>query len=461
MKKILIFITILISGIAISACDVSDNPDNLNDSVSYLDYQPIETDGLILEEQERSFMFFWETSNKTVGSPGYGMSRDRFPGASGIASTASVGYMLATLPIAVNNEWITYEEAFEYASLTMDTLINMENHSGFFFHFISMETAKRAWDSEVSVIDTALLIAGVLIAGQFFQEEVFEKASQIYHRVDWNWYINPATNRFYMEYLPENGYHTGAWNGFAEQLIMYVLGAGSPTYPTGTAPYSVMKFDMIGRNAPYISEVDPSRNVEPFYYAPGGELFIHQYSHAFIDFRNILDADGFDWYENARRAHQAQYSFALDYQDRYRSVNQDSFGVSASDGPNGYYAYGTPPYGHTGRLRFDGTVAPYAAMASLIHLEQETIDTAYFFKTMPELWSGYGFRASFNLGTHTGYFDSRIDGKEPYFSPDVIGIDKGITVLMIENYRSALIWKIFMDIPYIQNGLEILGFEEK
>ncbi len=418
-------------------------------------------DGLILEEQYRSFMFFWETSNRNKDSRGYGMSRDRFPNANGIASIASVGFALAGLPIGIVNDWITYEEGFEHASLTMDTLLNMEHYHGFYHHFISMETTERVWNSEVSVIDTALLMVGVLSAGQYFGGEVKEKAQTLYERVDWNWYINPQTNRYYMSYYPEDGYHTGRWYGFAEQLIMYVLGAGSPTYPTGAAPYNVMKYDMLGKNAPYISEIDASRNVDSYYYAPGGELFIHQYSHAFIDFRDMLDPDGLDWYENARRAHQAQYSFALDNQARYRSLSPTSFGVSASDGPNGYFAYGTPPYSHTGPSRFDGTVAPYAAMASIIHLEQETINTAYYFKTLPNLWGSYGFRASFNLGTHTGYTDTRIEDKTPYYSPDVIGIDKGITMLMIENYRSQLIWNIFMDIPYIQNGLEVLGFQDK
>lgn len=461
MKKLLMGLLMIIGLTMLNACEGEQTPGGSSHSPSYLTYEPRTIDGLILEEQQRSFMFFWETSNRTPGSAGFGMSRDRFPGASGIASIASVGFALAGLPIAVHNEWIGYEEALEYASLTLDTLLAMDTHAGFFFHFLHMESAQRAWNSEVSVIDTALLVAGALVAGQFFGDEVFAKASQIYRRVDWNWYINPATNRFYMEYRPENGFHTGAWNGFAEQLILYVLGAGSPTFPTGSAPYNVMKFDMIGRREPYVSDIDAARNVEPFYYTHGGELFTHQYSHAFLDFRDIVDPDGLDWFENARRAHQAQVSFALDYQNRYRTVHQSSFGVSASDGPNGYFAYGTPPYGHTGRLRFDGTVAPYAALASIVHLEQESIDAAYYFKTHPQLWSGYGFRAAFNLGTHTGYTDPRIDGQEPYFSPDVIGIDKGITLLMIENYRSSLIWDIFMAIPYIQEGLDTLGFEGK
>ena len=453
MKKItLLFMVILLTFTLISCQSTQEN----NYDVTLKDI-----DGLILEEQYRSFMFFWETSNRNKDSRGYGMSRDRFPNANGIASIASVGFALAGLPIGIVNDWITYEEGFEHASLTMDTLLNMEHYHGFYHHFISMETTERVWNSEVSVIDTALLMVGVLSAGQYFGGEVKEKAQTLYERVDWNWYINPQTNRYYMSYYPEDGYHTGRWYGFAEQLIMYVLGAGSPTYPTGAAPYNVMKYDMLGKNAPYISEIDASRNVDSYYYAPGGELFIHQYSHAFIDFRDMLDPDGLDWYENARRAHQAQYSFALDNQARYRSLSPTSFGVSASDGPNGYFAYGTPPYSHTGPSRFDGTVAPYAAMASIIHLEQETINTAYYFKTLPNLWGSYGFRASFNLGTHTGYTDTRIEDKTPYYSPDVIGIDKGITMLMIENYRSQLIWNIFMDIPYIQNGLEVLGFQDK
>lgn len=453
MKKIIYLLLFVSLSIVLISCKENE------EQPTYTTYDPIDTDGLILEEEYRSFLFFWETSNRDVDSPGYGMSRDRFPNAEGVASVASVGYALAGLPIGVSNEWITYEEGYEHASLTMDTLLSMQHYHGFFHHFVSMETTGRVWNSEVSVIDTALLMVGVLVSGQYFGGEVQEKSLELYERVDWNWYINPQTNRYYMSYLPENGYHTGAWTGFAEQLIMYVLGAGSPTYPTGSASYNVMKYDMLGHKAPYISEIDASRNVDPYYYAPGGELFIHQYSHAFIDFRNILDPDGLDWYENARLATQAQYSFALDYQNKYKSVSSTSFGVSASDGPNGYYAYGTPPYKDT-QLRFDGTVAPYAAMASIIHLEQETINTAYYFKTLPLLWGSYGFRASFNLGTQLGYSDSRIDGKEPYYSPDVIGIDKGITMIMIENYRSSLIWDLFMDVEAIQNGLDVLGFYE-
>jgi hypothetical protein len=456
MKKISLILLTVIFILTLISCEIEDTtkPD-------YLVYEPKDIDGLILEEQYRSFMFFWETSNKTVGSKGYGMSRDRFPNANGIASIASVGYALAGLPIGVNNDWITYEEGLTHASLTMDTLLNMKHYHGFYHHFVDMNTTERVWKSEVSVIDTGLLIVGVLIAGQFFGGEVYEKAMALYDRIDWNWYINPQTNRYYMSYMPEDGYHTGSWNGFAEQLILYVLGAGSKTFPTGTASYNVMKFDMVGRRAPYISTIDPTRNVDPFFHTHGGELFIHQYSHAVLKFKDLLDPDGLDWYENARRAHQAQYSFALDYQNQYKSVHASSFGVSASDGPNGYFAYGTPPYGHTGRLRFDGTVAPYAAMASIIYLEQEAIDTAYFFKSMPLLWSSYGFRASFNLGTQLGFVDDRITSKTPYFSPDVIGIDKGITMLMIENYMSELIWDLFMDVEVVSNGLDILGFTSR
>jgi hypothetical protein len=456
MKKIAIFIFIMFSVLTLASCER-----NTDDKTDYLNYQPKEIDGLLLEEQYRSFMFFWETSNRNEQSPGYGMARDRFPNANGVASIAAVGYALAGLPIGINNQWITYEEGLNHALLTMDTLENMTHYHGFYHHFIDMNTTERVWNSEVSVIDTALLIVGALIAGQFFGGEAYDKAVALYERIDWNWYINPLTNRFYMSYMPEDGFHTGAWVGFAEQLMMYVLGAGSNTFPTGTAPYSVMKFDMIGKRAPYLSDIDSSRNVESYFYAPGGELFIHQYSHALIKFKDLLDPDGLDWYENARKAHQAQYSFALDYQNMYKTVHQNSFGVSASDGPNGYFAYGTPPYSHTGRLRFDGTVAPYAAMASIIYLEQETINAAYYFKSLPLLWSSYGFRASFNLGTQIGFTDQTLLNKTPYYSPDVIGIDKGITMLMIENYKSEMIWDIFMDLEMVQRGLDILGFTEK
>jgi hypothetical protein len=455
LKKITLLFVVLILSILMFSCDNDQKDPNLEG-----DYTKInrEIDGLLLEEQYRSFKLFWETSNSDSSSRGFGMARDRYPGASGVASIAAVGYALSAIPIGVENGWITYDEGYERALGTMDTLLGMTRYSGFYFHFVSMHTTERVWDSEISVIDTALLVAGALFAGQYFGGEINHKAKEIYDGVDWSFYINPISNRFFMSYDPDTNRHSGAWDGFAEQLIMYVLAAGSNTYPQGNTSYRVLKTDMQMRFGPYISQNNSELNVDPFYFTFGGELFTHQFSHAYVDFRNILDRDGLDFHENARRATLAAYHFAIDVSSKYRSLHASSWGLSAGDGPNGYRAYGQPPANH---FRNDGTVTPYAAIASVIHLEEASLRALYHYKTFQALWGPYGFRASYNLGLHEGYFDSELEGKVPYFSPDVIGIDKGITMLMIENYRSDFIWQVFMDIPEIQRGLNILGFEEK
>ncbi len=436
----------------IVACDNDDQTDDKN-------YTKINRniDGLLLEEQYRSFLFFWETSNSDPDSPGYGMARDRYPGAEGVASVASVGYALAAIPIGVENGWITEEEGRERALGTLETLLEMDRYEGFYVHFVSMRTTERVWDSEVSVIDTALLVTGALFAGEYFGGVIEEKANEIYDGINWPWYINQVTKRYFMGYDPDTRVHFGAWDGFAEQLMLYVLGAGSSEYPTGDASYKVFKNDARNRFGAYFSEQDPARNVDPYYFTFGGQLFTHQYSHAYIDFRQIEDGDGTNWHENAALATLASYNFALDVSNQYRSLHGSSWGLSAGDGPNGYKAYGSPPANH---YENDGTVTPYAALASVIHLEDEAIRAAYHYKTFPNLWGEYGFKASYNLGLMSGYEDPALVGKVPYYSPDVIGIDKGITMLMIENYRSDFIWDVFMNIEAIERGLDVLGFEE-
>lgn len=452
MKRIGMTLIMIFLAVLIGSCDQNGTKDDPSDYTK----TNRDIDGLLLEEQYRSFRFFWETSNSDPDSPGYGMSRDRYPGADGVASVASVGYALAAIPIGVENGWITEEEGRERALGTLETLLDMDRYQGFYIHFVSMRTTERVWNSEVSIIDTALLVTGALFAGEYFGGEIEDKANAIYEDINWPWYINQVTKRYFMGYDPDTRQHFGAWDGYAEQLMLYVLGAGSSTYPTRDTAYNMFKSDVQKRFGAYLSQDHPELNVDPFYYTFGGQLFTHQYSHAYIDFRNIEDSDGTNWHDNAYLATLASYHYAIDVSSRYRTLGSNSWGLSAGDGPNGYKAYGSPPAAH---YENDGTVTPYAALASVIHLEDEAIRAAYHYKTFPDLWGEYGFKASYNLGMMPGYEDSALVGKIPYYSPDVIGIDKGITMLMIENYRSDFIWEVFMNIEAIQNGLDVLGFE--
>ena len=176
-----------------------------------------------------SFDFFWEQANTDVNSPGYGLIRDRYP-VGRIASTASVGFGLTAYLVGIEKGYITTEQGAERTSKTLDTLLGMDREEGFYYHFVDMKTGKRAWESEVSSIDTAILMMGVLSVGEYFGGEIQTKAKQIYDEVNWPWFIDPARNMFYMAYRPGKGFE-GYWDFYAEQLMLYVLAAGSDTHP--------------------------------------------------------------------------------------------------------------------------------------------------------------------------------------------------------------------------------------
>ncbi len=400
---------------------------------------------VVLDELELGFNFFWETANDQLQSPGYGLIPDRFNTVTGIAgsvaSTASVGYGLTAIPIGIENDWITRTEGEERAYYTLVTLSQMDRTHGFWFHFISMESGERVWNSEVSIIDTALLINGVLTVGRYFGGRTEKLAYELYEAIEWNWYFDFMQNKFYMGYKPETGFE-GYWNGYAEQLMIFVLAAGSPDYEVGKGAYQLMKLSS--------TKVGSTSDYSSFYPTYTGSLFTHQYSHAWIDFASYNDEQGYNWFDNSVNAVDAAIAYAKTQTAQYIGINENSWGMSAADGPNGYVGnYGSGP--SAGSAHFvDGTVPAYGALGSIVFRSEEAIAAAENYRTYERFWSIYGFKDSYNLSTSTnGWFDS-----------DIIGIDKGISVLMIENYLSKMIWKIYMEVPYVQDGLENLDFVE-
>jgi hypothetical protein len=413
---------------------------------------------LLYEEQRKSFLFFWETSNSTVGSNGYGLSRDRYPGNLVISSIASVGFHLASIPVGVENGWITYQEGYDRVKGTLETLLKLDRVNGFYYHFVNMQTGAREWNSEVSIIDTGLMLSGAIVAGEYFQGEIMTYVNQIYDDINWGWYVNPANQMFYMGYVPETGFG-GAWDHAAEQLMLYVLAAGSKTYPTGNYLYNRIKQVVkTSYRTTYESPSNPHHYVNTFFYTYDGSLFQHQYSHAFVDFRNIVDQDGTNWFENAQRATLANYYYTIDFSNRYKTYSENSWGISASDGPGEYKAYGAQPAKSNSH---NGTIALYAAVASINYLENESLRAVKHYSEISQLQGLYGFKDAYNLGPVESSYNPSIASKTPWYASDYIGIDKGITVLMIENYRSNLIWDYFMQNENVQNGLEILGFESQ
>ncbi|BAM00289.1 MULTISPECIES: glucoamylase family protein [Caldilinea] len=388
---------------------------------------------VIAYEMKGAFDFFWEQANTDPNSPGYGLVRDRYPGAPGISSIASVGFALTAYPIGVEKGYISHAEGRERASRTLDTLLRLERVEGFFYHFLDMQSGARAWNSEVSTIDTAILMMGVLTAGEYFGGEVQAKAEQLYRDVNWPWFVDESRKMFYMAYRPEKGFE-GYWDFYAEQLMLYVLAAGSPTHPTDDSPYYSFRRHL-GRYG----------DGEPFIHSWFGSLFTHQYSHAWIDFRGYVDREGVDWWENSVRASKAHYDFAVDMQERYQTLGPRSWGLSAADGPDGYSGlYGAPPSGYDNRAhRVDDTVPPYAAIGSILFLPKEAIDAMLYYYSIEELKGRYGFVSAYNLSRN-------------WFSRDVIGIDKGIALLMLANYENDQVYRISMNNAHLLAGLDRL-----
>lgn len=444
IKKILSLSFLIIIGFVIVGCKKEEELPPVN-TKEYRTNVLTNVSSVITKELELGFKFFWETANQDLNSPGYGLIPDRYntftnrPGS--VASIASVGFGLTALPIGIEADWISRAEGEERAFYTLNTMANLQRTHGFWYHFIDMNSGIRAWNSEVSIIDSAIFINGAITVGHYFGGRVQKLAYQLYEEIEWNWYYNLEVNKFYMGYSPENGFE-GYWDGYAEQLMIFVLAAGSPTFPVGNSAYELMKLSSKKQSS--------TDDYSSFYATYTGSLFTHQFSHAWIDFSRYIDESGINWFENSINATKAAIAYAKTLTPKYPGINENSWGMSACDGPNGYRGnYGNAP--SAGNAHFvDGTIPAYGALGSIVFVPESAIKAAENYYSYPRFWSKFGFKDSYNLSYSTN----------GWFANDIIGIDKGISTLMIENYLSGMIYQIFMEIEYIQNGLKNLNFVE-
>jgi hypothetical protein len=442
-----IFSALLIFSILLTGCAAPSMPtqDPVAPTISPTETIPAPTAAPLIAletvmdyEMRGAFDFFWEQANVNVTEAGYGLVRDRFPGSEGIASIASVGFALSAYPIGVEKGYIAREQGLERVEGTLETLFKMDRTEGFFYHFVDMSTGKRAWNSEVSSIDTAILMMGVLTAGEYFGGEIQTKANQLYGDVNWPWFVDESRDMFYMAYRPEKGFE-GHWDFYAEQLMLYILAAGSPTHPTDDSLYYGFKRHYAGYGGG-----------EPFIHSWFGSIFTYQFSHAWIDFREYKDREGVNWFENSVKAVQAQYRYAAAKQDKYETLSPLAWGLSACDGPGGYNGlYGAPPSGFDNNShKVDDTVPPYAAIASMLFLPEGSAQAMLNYYSIEPLKGRYGFYDAYNLSRN--WYDS-----------DVIGIDKGISLLMLANYENSAVYDITMKNQYLLEGLERLQITRK
>ncbi len=394
---------------------------------------------LLEKELKKSYNFFVKEVNLNENSKGYGLIRDKTIIDKEVASIASVGYGLAALIIGVEHKWINYEKANKRANKTLDTFINnVEGQNGFYYHFINIENGKREWNSEISIIDTAIFICGAITAGEYFGGEVKEKAEILYKKINWEWYRNKDTNYFYMGYTPERGFW-GHWDMYAEQLMLYVLGVSSPTFPISKDMY----YEFKRKKTDY-------KDIKDIIYTYCGTLFTYQYSHAWIDFRNLKDKDGVNWFENSVKATKANREYCIDNKEKFKTYGENSWGLTACLSPKGYIACGAKPCDINLNTENDGTISPCGAIGSIVFTPKESINAMeYYYNNFTKLWGKYGFKDGYNL-----------DANKPWFAKEYIGIDKGIEIIMIENYINGTIWKYFMKNIYVKEALKLLDFSE-
>ena len=371
----------------------------------------------------QTFDYFWQEAN-----PENGLIRDRSTPDSP-ASIAAVGFGLAAIPVGVERGWITADEGTERALTTLNTFLDggVQGEHGFFYHFVNMNTGERVWDSELSSIDSALLAAGALVAGQYFGGEVQTAANELYERMDWDWMRNGG-EFVSMGWSPDDGFLDAAWDHFDESQILYALAIGSPTHPIPSSVWA-------GWNRP-INVSDES------IYLSGDPLFVYQYPLAFLNLRGQEDAFANYW-NNTTRACERHRDYIADNTGDYATYGHGAWGLSASDGPNGYRAYGAAPVNN------DGTLAPYAAAACLPFTPDDALTS------MRALLAAYGDRAWREYG-----FVSAVNEAENWYSRDHIGIDQGDILLMLANAQDELVWDAFMSHPAIQSALDAMGFVE-
>ncbi len=417
-------------------------------------------DDAILEYlQHAAFNYFLENINSATGL----VADTSRPGAP--VSIAVVGFALSCFPVAVERGWIDRLRAVQLTITALRFFWNSDQsggreatgYKGFYYHFLDMDSGTRVWQSELSMIDTALLISGMLTARSYFkvnsdeERELRDLAEKLYLRVDWRWSQGEAET-VRMGWKPECGFLHYGWDGYNEAIILYTLAMGSPSHPITPSSYKAW-------TATYQWE-----NIygQDFLYA--GPLFVHQFSHAWVDFRGIRDEfmheKNCDYFENSRRAVVVQREYARRNPERFIGYSESAWGLTACEGPAGQqlnrengnqsawgYAARGVPFGPD-----DGTIGASAALASLPFAPETVLNTVrQMLRLYPDILPSLQFTSGFNPSC------PQSDGA-PWTSPGHFGLDQGIVVMMVENYRTELIWKLTKDCAYIDDGLRNAGF---
>ncbi len=394
---------------------------------------PLKGEALLTEIQRRAFRFFWEQSDPITG-----LTNDRAknrPGKedSNVASIASTGYALASLALASEHGWIKREDAYRRALLTLRYLNEkFPQEHGWFYHFIDKHTGERVWKSELSSIDTGLLVIGALTCGRYWAGTEVERLSNtLYDQVDWKWMrtngdAKPNKLLLSMGWRPETGFMENDWDHYCELMFLYLLGMGAKQNPVPPEAWSVWKRNEVeygGRKT-----------------LAGGPIFLHQMAHGYFDFKRQRDSLGWDYWAVSREAILMNRQYCVDRIGKRKTYALEVWGLNASDGPDGYRAYGVLD-------DEDGTVSPTGAAAAILTDKKLALSAveAIYARYGDKLWGRYGFGNAFNVDRN-------------WYDEDVIGIDLGMALLAIENSRGGKVWHLLGSHEAVKRGWKAAGF---
>ncbi len=381
-------------------------------------------EALVEDLAKRSFMFFWEQASpvtgivrdraRTDGTPVEGRARD-------IGSIAAVGFGLSGMCVAAERQWIPRDQVIARTRTTLRYFADRITHErGWFYHFIDIHTGAREWESELSSIDTALLVAGALTVRQCFaaDAEIPALAERIYRRIDFQWMLAGDPALLSHGWKPETGFLKARWDHYSELMLLYVLAIGSPTHPIPAGSWRAWRRPVV--------------TFGPYSFIGGPPpLFVHQYAHAWVDFRGRREREPphTDWFQNSVIATRAHRAFMLALAPEFPGYRDSLWGLTASDSRKGYVAWGGPPRSDG----IDGSVVPCAAAGSLMLAPDITLPVVREMRRRfgDRIYGRYGFADAFHP----------TDG---WVNPDVIGIDLGITLLSAENLRTGRVWQWFM-----------------
>lgn len=402
--------------------------------------------------EEANFDYYWYTAN-----PANGLVPDHTADGAPVGSPCSifaVGLGLTTIGIAVDHGWITRAQGAARVLTTLNTFWNGPEgtndtgeigYNGWFYHFLDMNTATRSGSSELSSIDSTFLLAGILYAKQYFngtnatETSIQTEASAIFNRANWLWFAPdiPGTNAVRMGWLPESGFtEFGEWKGYNEGMLLYLLGMGASSNALPAACWNYWTSSYTWGN-----EYGESYIIFP-------PLYGYEYSHCWVDFRHVADAymnaENSTYFENSHRAALAQQAYCIADPGGWSFYSPTNWGLTASDDPSGYAVHGAPPPEDD-----DGTIAPTAAGGAMSFAPEISLPALKFFYNQgrTKLWTAFGFIDAFNFSKKPVWYDT-----------DELGIDQGPIAVMTENYRTQSVWRLFMQNPEIQRGLQQAGF---